>query len=213
MIVAAIYEENAAANHEDPDSWHSTSADAEDEPARLLLMHDVCLSGTVVHDKITKTMNGYAEHVIFHDPKNIESLATNLVLVETKRPDDFTEAVQRLICCMGIVFHAARKRDDNKTNHTVHGVVSNGEEYLFYRIDNQGRFSGSLRQCLRLHKNKIFATMRLLLREAALSPPSTSPMKNPHKRRIVVESFGNPATSVYFGQEGGTDDCDEMDLF
>ncbi|RFU33640.1 hypothetical protein B7463_g2653, partial [Scytalidium lignicola] len=203
IIVAAIYEENGA-NHNNPQYLHPVST--EDEPAKLLLMHETSLSTKVVHDNVTKTMSGFADYTIFYDPKNTKSLATNLVLVEAKRPSAFYPAIQQLICYMGIVFHA--RKEEDKTNCTVHGVASDGELFTFCRIDNHGQYSDSEPLRWRESKNKNFAIMRLLLRKAALSSPSGSPIKDPHKRRIVVESFGNPAASVYFDQGR-----EELDVF
>ncbi|KAH8819888.1 hypothetical protein F5884DRAFT_849180 [Xylogone sp. PMI_703] len=66
IFFAALYEANSE-NHKDP--YYLKPKDAQEELAKLLLMHEAIMSTTVTHENIQKTMSGSADYVIFHNPK------------------------------------------------------------------------------------------------------------------------------------------------
>lgn len=60
-------------------------------------------------------------------------------------------------------------------------------------------------------KGKIYSVFRSLIRIAALSCPTTSPIKNPRKRERVLASFGSPQRSRKFDFALGSLELKEMD--
>jgi hypothetical protein len=72
-------------------------------------------------------------------------------------------------------------------------------DFRFCRINNDGVFVKSkLLEWNAGDKGKIYSIIRLLLRAAALSSPSTTPIKDPMQRELVLASFGSPQRSQKF---------------
>jgi hypothetical protein len=175
----------------------TSDTDAED-PAVLELLHETCLSRVVTHKGETKRLYGFADYSIWYDStkKGKEALATNLLIVEAKRRFYTDAALPQLASYMGIV-HASRK-DISKENCVVYGIASDGWTFRFCRIDNDGVFvSSDLLQWTR-HKDRIYSIIRSLLQAAALSSPSTTPIKDPMRRKVVLASFGSPERTRRF---------------
>ena len=101
---------------------------------------------------------------------------------------------------MGAV-HACRK-DEQKQNCVIYGAASDGLSFRFCRIDNEGNWSqGRLLEWEDREdgdKGRIYSVFRSLIRIAALSSPSTSPIKNPEQREKVLASFGSPQRTSKF---------------
>ena len=98
---------------------------------------------------------------------------------------------------MGVV-HAYRK-DNQKQNSVIYGAASDGHSFRFCRIDNEGKWSQSrLLEWENGEKGRIYSVFRSLIRIAALSSPSTSPIKNPQQREKVLASFGSPQRTSKF---------------
>lgn len=98
---------------------------------------------------------------------------------------------------MGIV-HACRK-EEGKQNCNVYGAPSDGFTFRFCRIDNNGNWSQSrLLEWAIGDQSKIYLVFRSLIKVAALSSPSTSPIKNPRQRESVLVSFGSPKSNRKF---------------
>ena len=157
----------------------------------LELLHETCLSRVVTHKGKTKRLYGFADYSIWYDitKKGKEALATNLLIVEAKRRFFTDAALPQLASYMGIV-HASR-RDMSKENCVVFGIASDGWTFRFCRIDNDGVFvSSDLLQWTR-HKDRIYSITRSLLQAAAFSSPSTTPIKDPMRRKVVLASFGS----------------------
>jgi hypothetical protein len=128
-------------------------------------------------------------------------MATNLLIVEAKRQYYTDAALPQLASYMGIV-HASRKAQ-SKENSIVYGAASDGSNFRFCRIDNNGVFNQSGLLEWRWHKDKIYSIIRSLLRAAALSSPSTMPIKDPLHRKIVLASFGSPEQTRRFDYDFG----------
>lgn len=91
---------------------------------------------------------------------------------------------------MGIV-HTTRK-EESKENSVVYGIASDGVIFRFCRIDNSGIFTKSFLMEWKERPDMIFSIIRTMIRAAALLSPSTTPIKDPQHRRIVLASFRNP---------------------
>jgi hypothetical protein len=153
-------------------------------------------SKLVTHRGETKLLTGFADYSVWYDSAQKQTLATNLLIIEAKRWGTTDLALPQLAAYMGIV-HATRK-EESKENSVVYGAASDGRVFRFCRIDNNGFFvqSGLLEWIS--HKDQIYSIMRSLLRAAALSSPSTTPIKDPMRRKIVLESFSSPQHSQKF---------------
>jgi hypothetical protein len=128
-------------------------------------------------------------------------MATNLLIVEAKPPYYTDVALPQLACYMGIV-HASRKAQ-SKENCIVYGAASDGSNFRFCQIDNDGVFNRSALLEWDWNKNEIYSIIRSLLRAAALSSPSTTPIKDPLHRKIVLASFGSPERTRRFDYDFG----------
>jgi len=118
-------------------------------------------------------------------------------MVEVKRRGSSTlSAMPQLAAYMGIV-HAARK-EDRKQNAIVYGIASNGTEFQFCRLDHDGVFSRMKSLEWLFEADRIFSIMRAVIRAAALSSPSTTPIRNPLRREIVLKRYGSPRYSRQF---------------
>jgi hypothetical protein len=148
------------------------------------------LSKLVTHDGETKLLTGFADYSVWYDSARKKTFATNFLIVEAKRRYATDLALPQLAAYMGIV-HATRK-EELKENCIVYGAVSDGRTFRFCRIDNDGVFVQSkVLEWDSGDKDQIYSIMRSLLRAAALSSPSTTPIKDPMRRKMVLASFGS----------------------
>jgi hypothetical protein len=211
ILVCCLYEEGQPsdqqppkpATHTDKDSSHTPSRASDtnterEEPAMLELLHETPLSRVVTHQGQTKRLCGFSDYSIWYDRsrEGKATMATNLLIVEAKRQFYTDAALPQLASYMGIV-HASRKDASNK-NCIVYGIASDGRNFRFCRIDNNGVFTSSCLLEWDRHKDQIYSIIRSLLRAAALSSPSTTPIKDPMRRKIVLASFGSPQRAQKF---------------
>ncbi|KFY33635.1 hypothetical protein V494_07453 [Pseudogymnoascus sp. VKM F-4513 (FW-928)] len=204
ILISAVYEEGKRADPAQDESAQVHHAHPED-PARLELLHEVPLSTEVIHKGEQRLLAGFADYTLFYNNSAAESLATNLVIVEAKRRGATDLALPQLIAYLGIV-HRARK-EQKKENSVVFGIISDGNVFRFSRITNDGKYgqSGLLEWNRVEERGKIYTTIRSIIRTAALSSPSTTPIKDPARRKLVLAAFGNAtksdATRLDFGIE------------
>jgi hypothetical protein len=179
----------------------------------LELLHETPLSRVVTHQGQTKRLCGFSDYSVWYDRsrKGVATMATNLLIVEAKREGYTDTAIPQLICYMGIV-HAARK-DASKENCIVYGAASDGRNFRFCRIDNDGVFTLSSLLEWKWNKDQIYSIIRSLLRAAALSSPSTTPIKDPMRRKIVLASFGSPQRTRKFDYGFGQLQVYDLDDF
>ncbi|OBT88387.1 hypothetical protein VE02_02299 [Pseudogymnoascus sp. 03VT05] len=201
IIIASIYEEgkarlNPQVTHSHPDP--AAEEPAGEEPARLQLIHEAPLSRKVMHGGQQKLLAGFADYTLLYDDSMIRAMATNLLIVEAKRKNATDTALSQLVSYMGIV-HATRK-DEGKTNSVIFGLASDGNSFRFCRIDNDGKFnkSGLMEWGRPQDRNKIYGMFRAIIRAAALSSPSTTPIKDPTQRKLVLTAFGSPGRANRF---------------
>ncbi|RDL33938.1 uncharacterized protein BP5553_08306 [Venustampulla echinocandica] len=225
LLIWCLYEEGQipAQEHEQPENTNGSASPhlpTEEDPAKLELLHDMPLSKVVRHEGETKLLSEFADYSVWYDRAAKKTLATNLVILGSKRYPCTDAALPQLRCYMGII-HSTRK-EESKENCVVYGAVSDGKTFRFCRIDNDGFYGQS---CLlewrsQKHQDQIYSIVRFFLREAALSSPSTTPIKDPMRRRIVLSSFGKPKPpetfdsipwTVYYEDELDSD-CEIVDL-
>ncbi|KAL9046812.1 MAG: hypothetical protein Q9214_000454 [Letrouitia sp. 1 TL-2023] len=133
------------------------------------------------------------DYSVWYDPKRKSTLDTNLIIVEAKKAGSASACLGQLTAYMGAVH--AFKKDEQKENSIVYGVASDGLEFRFCRINNQSNWSRSrLMEWEMGDKSKIYSVFRSLIRIAALSSPSTSPIKNVQQRGTILASFGSSAS-------------------
>ncbi|OBT70506.1 hypothetical protein VE03_00187 [Pseudogymnoascus sp. 23342-1-I1] len=208
IFIASIYEESLASQtgldkplamqHAHPPQRRPPVED----PAHLELLHETQLSRKITYKGEESILMGSADYALYYESQAKGSFNTNLVIVEAKKNECADGAVPELVSYLGIVSAARRKQ--NKANATLYGIASDGVVFRFCRVDNDGVFnrSVSLDWWKGDHKDRIFSMIRTIVREAALSSPSTTPIQDPAKRQLVLAEFGRPSTKVDFGRGG-----------
>ncbi|KAJ5924846.1 hypothetical protein N7466_009033 [Penicillium verhagenii] len=84
------------------------------------------------------TFYGVPDYSVWYGP--VEKFATNFIIVQTETPGYFDEATVHAY--MGMI-HMARKHRGGK-NRTVYGLATDSNEFWFYQIDNDTRWSHTL---------------------------------------------------------------------
>lgn len=206
ILITSIYEEGRARLNIEtrvPQVMHSHQELVGDEqawedPARLELIHKPPLSRTVTYRGQQKMLSGFADCTLFYDDSRVREMATNLLIVEAKRQNGTDSALTQLVSYMGIVY--ATRKEEGKINKVVFGLASDGSSFRFCRIDNDGNFARSrlLEWEHEPYRNRIYSIFRSIIRTAALSSPSTTPIKNPTRRKVVLAAFGSPGLTNRF---------------
>lgn len=149
----------------------------------------------VKYEGESRLMDGYCDYTIWYDPHNKDKLSTNLLVVEAKNPGGMDSCMGQVTAYMAMV-HRKRK-DEGKTNSVVYGVATDGLSYRFLRIDNDSVWSKSrIMEWDNREQAEIYTMFRKLIRVAALSSPSSSPIKSPDQKQGVVASFGSPERAM-----------------
>jgi len=191
ILVSAIYEETHTQA-----AQQRASSQLED-PAVLELQHETQFQRQVTYGGETRLLSGYADYTVWYESRKRYNLATNLIIIEAKKINSTDTCLGQLTACMGVV-HAYRK-DEQKQNSVIYGAASDGLSFRFCRIDNEGNWSQSrLMEWEMGDKGRIYSVFRSLIRIAALSSPSTSPIKNLQQREKVLASFGSPERTRKF---------------
>ncbi len=228
IIICSLYEEgNAPYQQQGQDKRSNNVAHAhpstsntstEEEPAKLELLYEIQLSRLVTHEGEIKLLSGFADYSVWYDSSKKKTLATNLLIVEAKRRYGTDTALPQLASYMGII-HTVRK-EESKDNCVVYGASSDGIAFRFCRIGNNGVFVQSDLLEWPRHKDQIYAIMRSLIRTVALSSPSTTPIKDPMRRKLILESFRSPKCAEKFDYNLGSlemfyedeEDCEIVDI-
>ena len=122
-------------------------------------------------------LNGFADYTVWYEPPKKANLATSLIVIEAKKINFTDTCLGQLTAYMGIA-HACKK-DEGKENSVVYGAASDGLSFRFCRIDNEGNWSQSrLMEWEMGDQGMIYSIFRSIIKTAALSSPSTSPIKN-----------------------------------
>jgi hypothetical protein len=204
ILISALYEESHNKSYQQPDSSqvmshahpHQQDIDQNEDPAQLQLLHETNLSKRVTYMGRSRMLTGSADYSIWYESMEKQSMATNLIIVEAKREFATDAALSQLICYMGIV-HTTRKQE-MRENCKVYGFTSDGKSFRFCEIDNNSNFRTSSQLEWRSRREQIFYIIRHLIRAAALSSPSTSPIMDPEKRKIVLSAFGSAGVPLEY---------------
>lgn len=207
ILLSCIYEENIASRNgsgEGSAMSYPKSVDwlpLIDEPARLELLHETLLSKTVMFKGEERTLSGFPDYTLHYESRSKDAFGTNLIIVEAKKTGFADGVLAQLISYLGIV--SETRREQGKANAVVYGIVTDGDSFRFCRVNNDGEFSRSrfLDWPMKGHKELIFSTIRMIAREAALSSPSTTPVKDPARRQLVLTAFGRPGVEIDHGIE------------
>ena len=189
ILLAAIYEQR-----HDPLETRITS-DAQG-PAILTLTHELLMTYVVTHNDTKMMLNGTADYTILYDTNSTSKLATNLILVEAKKAGMVESCLGQLTAYMGIV-HRTRQNEE-KRNSVVYGAASDGNSFRFLRIDNESKWTQSQFYQWDWHgSDMIYTIIHKLIRIAALSSPSTSPIKSSKAKGKVLADFESPRSQHY----------------
>lgn len=213
ILISSLYEESkqfkddedtSNPSHAHPSSTSDTNTQdttRQEDPAELELLHEMPFSKLVTYEGQTRLLTRSADYSIWYDNASKKTLATNPLFVEAKRRYQTDASLPQLVAYMGIV-HATRT-EESKQNCVVYGIASDGRDFRFCRINNDGGFVSTRLLQWVWDKDKIYSIMRSLIRAAALSSPSTTPIKDPMRRKIILASFGSPQHSqkIDFGLE------------
>ena len=77
----------------------SRTPEPDPDPAPLFLKFETKLSFEVTFNEEKRLLQGIADYSLWYDQK--ESMGTNLLLVEAKRPTEFSSADGQLVAYMG----------------------------------------------------------------------------------------------------------------
>ena len=194
IIFAAAYEESASELGY-PNRPQSALERGSEDPAVLCLRHETHLVWDVKHKGVDKQLNGLADYAIYYDSPEADSLATNLLVVEAKRTGGADQVLSQLAGYMGVI-HAARNAKE-KPNSIVFGIATDGNQFKFCRIDNDDNWIES-RQLIwegsEDDKVAIYSIIVSLLKTAAMSSPSVSPIKSLERQQFVLDAFASPKT-------------------
>jgi hypothetical protein len=98
---------------------------------------------------------------------------------------------------MGIVY--TTHKEESKENCVVYRALSDGSDFCFCQVNNNSVFVKSrLLEWGSGDKDQIYSIMWSLLQAAALSSLSTTLIKDPMWRKMVLMSFSSPQHSQKF---------------
>ena len=195
ILISAVYEENHTQT-----AQQRASLQQSEDPAVLELQHETQFQRQVIYKGEPRLLSGYADYTVWYESQKKSNFATNLIIIEAKKINSTDTCLGQLTAYMGVV-HAYRK-DEQKQNSVIYGAASDGLSFRFCRIDNEGNWSQSrLMEWEMGDKSRIYSVFRSLIRIAALSSPSTSPIKNLQQREKVLASFGSPERTRKFGYD------------
>lgn len=84
------------------------------------------------------------------------------------------------------------RKDERRQKSVIYGAASDSLTLRFCRIDNEGNWSQRrLMEWEKWDKGRIYSLFRSSIRIAALSSPSTSPIKNLEHREKFLAPFAN----------------------
>lgn len=214
ILISVIYEESNKETmeaREDQDLGTRLShllvskTEVPKDPANLELLHKTPLSKTVIHRGEKRLLSGFADYGLFYDNFNSKTLPTNFVIVEAKVQYCPDAELAELAAYMGVI-HTTRKENSNQ-DCVIYGMASDGNLSRFCRVDNDSIFTQSkpLEWRSKAHREEIYSILRSIIRTAALSCPSTTPVKDPMQRKLVLSAFGSPNHSNLFDFESSED--------
>lgn len=191
IIISTLYDENLTQDTQKQSSSHTS------DPTILELQYEAQLQRQLTFRGEQRLLSGFADYTLWYDSEKNTKFATNLIIIEAKKVGSTDSCLGQLTAYMGIV--PACRKEEGKQNCNVYGATSDGFTFRFCRIDNNGNWSQSrLLEWSMGDQSKIYSVFRSLIKVAALSSPSTFPIKNPRQRESVLVSFGSPKSNRKF---------------
>ncbi|KAI9762260.1 MAG: hypothetical protein M1840_001439 [Geoglossum simile] len=178
------------------------------EPAQITLQFETELKYPVKYKDQTRMVSGIADYSLWYS--NVESVGTNLLIVEAKRRRMTGAVAGQVLAYMGVV-HKARLQEGRR-NAVVYGISTDGDEFRFWRIDNESIVSQSqLYEWSQRHESEITSFIRYIIRATIASSPRTSPEKDQSTREASLTAFQDTSKkkSFDFGLGGLTLEEDE----
>jgi hypothetical protein len=166
-------------------------------PAPLRLVMEQRLEKAVSLEGEDITIQGIADYAIYYENPRKDKYATGLVAMEAKKGSQAGLAMGQLIAYMGMIHWERKER--GREICVVWGFASDGYEYIFCRVDRQGLFSRT--NVLSFDEqghSLIFGLLCGIFNAAALSSPTTSPIKDPETRQKLLANFGSPERGKKF---------------
>ena len=202
ILITSIHEESLASQRgqDEPPAMHYTHPPqlqpSVEEPARLELLHETPLSRKVMYKGEEMILTGSADYILYYESQVKGSFGTNLVIVEAKKTGFADGCLPQLLSYLEIV--SASRREQGKENAVVYGIASDGVVFRFCCVNNDGAFSlgAPLDWSMGNHKDYIYSMIRKIVRTAALSSPSITPILDPARRQLVLDAFGSSSTKV-----------------
>lgn len=169
-----------SSTHESEDSMRPMSPGVNSES--ILLRFETKLELSVKYKGEKRLVNGFADYSLCYD--SIDPMSMNLVLVEAKRANNVHTTAGQLISYMGIVHRVREER--RKQKRVVYGIGTDGDSFQFWRIDNDSQLTRSRPlSWIGLDHSQIVSYIRLMIRAAIQSTPSTSPIKHQGQRATI----------------------------
>lgn len=193
-----------------PSTLVATTSDARPVQAPLMLKPDVELHRVVTYKHERRLLKGSSDYTLHYDAKDPHG--TNLVIIVAKRRGAEGLVEGQLVAYMGMV-HEARK-EKGKRDITVFGVATDGENFRYYRYDNNSQLARSppFDWISHEHQKEILSRLRLIIRAAIVSSPSPIPIKEGQPREAMLTKFDEPVTTGRFDflvREADWDVCSE----
>ena len=193
FLLSALYEESTQ-------TFQQQTSPHPEEPTVLTLRHEMRIERQVTFEGQSRLLSGSVDTSVWHESDHKSSLATNLIIIEAEKAHYTDTCLGQLTALMGAV-HASKK-DKQEGDTVVYGVASDGFSFRFCRIDNESNWSESRLLELQMgDKDKIYNVFRAMIREAAISSPSDSPITVSKERRQVTVAFGSPERDLKLGHD------------
>ncbi|KAI9778688.1 MAG: hypothetical protein M1839_007919 [Geoglossum umbratile] len=155
-------------------------------PVQITLQFETELKYPVKYKNQTRMLSGIADYTVWYD--SAECVGTNLIIVEAKRRRLTGEAAGQVLAYMGVVHRTWLQ--EGRRNAVVYGISTDGDEFRFWRIDNDSTVSQSqLYEWSQGQESEITSYIRYIIRAAIVSSPRTSPEKDQSTREASLSAF------------------------
>ncbi|KAJ5953123.1 hypothetical protein N7454_000019 [Penicillium verhagenii] len=122
------------------------------------------------------TFYGVPDYSVWYGP--VEEFATNFIIVQTETPGYFDEAT--LHAYMGMIHMARQHRGEKRC--AVYGLATDSNEFWFYQIDNDSRWSHTLMKPGNGYfYEDIACLIASILHQAHLLAQESEPAENPNE--------------------------------
>ncbi|KAL2802765.1 hypothetical protein BJX63DRAFT_98759 [Aspergillus granulosus] len=147
-------------------------ADAANPPPNLpSFALETSISLEVVHNGVRKMLKGDMDYSMKYAKDNI---AAGLVVLEAKNLRTMSLGLSQCLAYMAMI-NVIRRRD-GYMNAAIYGIISNGRDFQFLRIDNDSEWCEwrPERPWCNMTKDMIYTMLRLVIRNAVMSSPRVS---------------------------------------